>query len=175
MLIGRSAQEMADELVDRALSTGSRRDDSVALVLRRVPRSASWRALPTPAAVTMLRSESRAWLTAHAVPSETIEDLALVVSELLSNAVRAARSEVGLSVSITNDMIVVEVDDDGTGDATLDARGRDPIAAGRTDGRGLFVVRTLTDDVSIVSTTEGTIVKSAVSLRARRGAPAGRR
>jgi serine phosphatase RsbU (regulator of sigma subunit)/anti-sigma regulatory factor (Ser/Thr protein kinase) len=159
------AADLADALVDRALEGAERRDDSLALVLRRVPVAvsetrASWRADPDVAQVSVLRRALAGWLADRGHPGD---DAALVVSELLTNAVRVARTRVTLSASLTGSTLVLEVGDDGPGSVELaeraeSARANMPGAAAES-GRGLSLVRMLADDVNVLSTSEGSVVR----------------
>jgi PAS domain S-box-containing protein len=158
------AESLASELVSRALEGAARRDDTLALVLRRLPvpagqRSRSWTIAPSVEAVPAVRREVGHWLVDLGAPSD---DALLVVSELLANGVRAARTTVTLHVEVTDDAIVAEVADDGPGAADLAARGVDLPAAENERGRGLFLVRAVAGEVSAMSTSEGSVVRCAV-------------
>lgn len=158
------ADELAGELVRRALDGAARRDDTLALVVRRLPVPAaetarSWTLSPEVTEVSRTRRELARWLRdAEAYD----EDVLLAVSELLANAVRAARSTVTLRVTLPGDAVVAEVSDDGTGGLDVD-----PGAAPTPDeerGRGLFLVHTLATDVSAMSTAEGSVVRAVLPL-----------
>jgi PAS domain S-box-containing protein len=158
------ADALASELVARALEGAARRDDTLALVLRRLPvpagqRSRTWTFSPTLEAVPATRREVGHWLAELGAPSQ---DALLVVSELLANGVRAARTTVTLHVEVTDSSIVTEVSDDGPGAPDLDARGVDLPAAENERGRGLYLVRAVAGEVSAMSTSEGSVVRCAV-------------
>ena len=86
------------------------------------------------------------------------EDLAVVVSELVTNAWKADATSVSLACWQVPYGVVVQVDDDGVG---LDA----PLAGYRRPsprqegGRGLWITRQLTDAVEIASSPAGTSVR----------------
>jgi len=68
------------------------------------------------------------------------EDVVLVVSELVTNAVRASAAVIGLSLRVDEDRVEVEISDDAGGWPTLrDAGWEDP------NGRGLAIVEELAD------------------------------
>jgi anti-sigma regulatory factor (Ser/Thr protein kinase) len=70
----------------------------------------------------------------------TAEDVVLVVSELVTNAVRASAEVIGLSLRVDDDRVAVEISDDAAGWPT-------PRAADWEDphGRGLAIVDELAD------------------------------
>ena len=158
------AEELANELVRRSLEGASRRDDTLALVLRRLPVPAAettrtWRIAPEPTAVSRVRRAAGQWLASLDAPSD---DALVVVSELLANAVRVARDEVAITVSLTETTIQVEVTDDGPGAVGLEQVGTELPPVEQPSGRGLFIVRALSDDVTVMSTAEGSIVRAVV-------------
>lgn len=173
------AHDLARGLVDRALTEGTRRDDSVAVVIRRAPavQTRTWRAEPDPRRGHDIRIELRSWLERRALPAETVNDATLIASELLSNAARAARTYVQLRATVEDGRVAVVVSDDGPGDPGLDRMGVERPALDAEAGRGLHVVRALADDLSILSTPDGTSVKCMVGAAApaREEAPAAAR
>jgi serine phosphatase RsbU (regulator of sigma subunit)/anti-sigma regulatory factor (Ser/Thr protein kinase) len=166
------AGELADELLSRSLEGAARRDDTLALVLRRVAApvtetTRTWTIAPEATAVTATRRALGHWLVDLGAPSD---DALLAVSELLANAVRAARERVTLTVSVRDDVIVAEVADDGPGALGLDDLGTTMPVLDAEGGRGLFLVRAVADDVTALSTAEGSLVRCVVA-RAPAGAP----
>lgn len=169
------APELAEELVRRSLEGAARRDDTLALVVRRLPlpvaeRTRTWRIAPETSAVPVTRRAVGRWLVDLDAPSD---DVLLVVSELLANGVRFARSEVTLTVTVTDSSVVVEVTDDGPGVADLDDRGRALPSTELDSGRGLFLVRAVAGDVTALSTPEGSSVRCVVPLTLRAPRPEG--
>jgi anti-sigma regulatory factor (Ser/Thr protein kinase) len=163
------AAEFANELVSRSLEGANRRDDSLALVLRRTRspvglRRASWDVEPgEPASMRSARQGLDRWLRQHDLYAD---DAVLVAAELMANAVVVARTSVVMSAVVDADKLVLEVSDDGSGEAGLDELGdRLPLSESE-HGRGLFLVRTVSDDVTILSTAEGTVVRSVLPLQA---------
>jgi PAS domain S-box-containing protein len=167
-LIDASASEMARGLVDRALSDGARRDDSVAVVVRRSPLAErrAWTLEPDAALIARARHQMTAWFEDRGIAPADHADAALIATELLSNAVRAAESRVELRVSLTGGTLTIEVEDDGAGEPGLDLMGVELPDRFALGGRGLFVVRALSDDVAVLSTADGTIVTSSRRLTA---------
>jgi serine phosphatase RsbU (regulator of sigma subunit)/anti-sigma regulatory factor (Ser/Thr protein kinase) len=165
------APHMARALVERSLSGAMRRDDSLALVLRRrVPPAAvatpplgafEYRFSPSLATVPLARHLFGDWLEHLRLDEAERADLLLVASELCSNAVRHASGKPGaLAVRAwaDADAVVVEVEDDGAG-MELSQRAEDPDLEAET-GRGLYVVRALSDDLSVRRVDERTVVRA---------------
>jgi PAS domain S-box-containing protein len=115
------------------------------------------------ASVRMARSGVREWLEMHELAPNRIDDLLVALTELATNAVRAARTAIQVRAWSTADSVWVEVIDDGAGfDPSIphSARELDPLAE---RGRGLFLVASLADECTIESGPNGTIVRCAVA------------
>lgn len=164
------AAQLARALVDRALHGATRQDDALALVLRRrVPPPAAgthvlppfeYRFSPYPAAVPLARNLLRDWLVRVPVDRPETDDLVLVASELCANAVRHASGQPGgvvLRARAEDADVVIEVEDDGDGLDALTPIDDLPDPRGEA-GRGLFLVQTLSDDVSYERHEPGTCV-----------------
>jgi serine phosphatase RsbU (regulator of sigma subunit)/anti-sigma regulatory factor (Ser/Thr protein kinase) len=158
------ADALADELVSRALAGADRRDDTLALVVRRtaVPddvvvgpsETGCWTIRPDRREAQLARREAVRWLADHGVRAG---DVALVIAELLANAVRAARGAVVLEVSITDGRINVAVSDDGAGLDELPVDTLPPLEA--EGSRGLFLVRKLSSGLELDNEALGTTVR----------------
>ncbi len=165
------APHLARALVERSLSGAMRRDDSLALVLRRriakvsdsAPRLGAfeYRFSPSLATVPLARHLFGDWLEHLALDESERDDLLLVASELCSNAVRHASGKPGalaMRAWAEGDAVVVEVEDDGAG-MELSHRLEDPDLDAET-GRGIYVVRALTDDLTVQRVDERTVVRA---------------
>jgi anti-sigma regulatory factor (Ser/Thr protein kinase) len=159
-------------LVERALDGAQRSDDTLALALRRraVPVEAPARLLgpfahrfsPVMAAVPLARHLFADWLVAQGVDEAERADLAVVASELCSNAVRTASGVAGalvLRARVEGDALVVEVEDDGAGFHVSVPSSDEVPAAEATAGRGLFLVGSLVDELVVRSDDGGTVVR----------------
>ncbi|HEX7167644.1 MAG TPA: SpoIIE family protein phosphatase [Acidimicrobiales bacterium] len=154
---GYPATSLARVLVDRALADAARHDDSLALVLRRrsPPDTAPLHVLgpfhhrfsPNPAAVPIARHLLRDWLVRVPVDPDAVDSMLLVASELATNATRHASKSVAFEARVEGDAIVLEVTDDGGGLAPLVENVDGPPDPEVETGRGLFLVRELSDDV----------------------------
>ncbi len=167
------ATHLARALVQRALAGAQRRDDSLALVLRRRtpppsvgarhPAPFEYRFSPSPATIPLCRHLFSDWMDHLNIDDAERSDLLLVVSELCSNAVRhasGAPSALVLRAWADGDDLVVEVEDDGTGfelEGLYDDEEPDPDAE---RGRGLYVVDALTDVVTVTRDGGHTIVRA---------------
>jgi serine phosphatase RsbU (regulator of sigma subunit)/anti-sigma regulatory factor (Ser/Thr protein kinase) len=165
------APHLARALVERSLSGAMRRDDSLALVLRRrIPPVSEagpplgafeYRFSPSLATVPLARHLLADWLEHMAIEDAERADLLLVASELCSNAVRHASGTPGaltMRAWADADALVVEVEDDGAG-MELSHRLEDPDLDAE-QGRGLYVVRALTDDLTVHRVDERTVVRA---------------
>ncbi|HUS62675.1 MAG TPA: SpoIIE family protein phosphatase, partial [Acidimicrobiales bacterium] len=149
------AREMAVALVERALAGAQRRDDSLALVLRRrVPPSEPHRALgpfehhisASFASIPLARHLLLDWLLALPVDDQDAADLALVATELCTNAVRHGAGAITLAAHADGTAVVLDVSDQGRGFAlTLDRDAPDDAEA----GRGLRLVASICDELDV--------------------------
>ncbi len=164
---------VARSLVERSLSGAKRRDDSLALVLRRrtppAPDSVAplapfeYQFSPVPATIPLARHLLGDWLDHLSVDDAERADLLLVASELCSNAVRHASGTpraVTLRASAEGDAVAIEVEDDGEG-FQLQSRYDDEIPDPALErGRGLYVVEALSDETSVRRVVDRTIVRA---------------
>ena len=160
------ADELADELVERALAGADRRDDTLALVLRRSFARAreirkSWSIAPEAAAASDLRRSLGGWLAERGIAAD---DAKLVAAELLANAVRAARTRVTLHAKVSDDELVLDVTDDGIAEPDIAQRGATLPAADAERGRGLYIVRALSTNVDVLTTEEMTMMRAILPV-----------
>ncbi|MDQ6929021.1 MAG: ATP-binding protein, partial [Actinomycetota bacterium] len=168
------ANHLARALVERALSGAMRRDDSLALVLRRrspplpdtgpVLAPFEYRFSPTAATVPLARHLFADWLEHLAVDEVERSDLILVASELCANALRHSTGTPGalaLRSWADGDAVIIEVEDDGVG-FELGEHYDDEIPDLYAErGRGLYVVEALTDEISVSrNDDERTVVRA---------------
>jgi anti-sigma regulatory factor (Ser/Thr protein kinase) len=127
---------------------------------------------PTP---LFSRVFSRAQITAvrHAVTEcaagnglsgRRLEDFALAVNELVTNAVRHAGGQGRVRLWRMDGSLYCEVTDHGPGIPTNRVEPRTPPPTFATDGRGLWLVSQLCDDVHIATGPAGTTVRIAATL-----------
>lgn len=155
------ADGMARALVERALAGAAHQDDSLALVLRRrtppvvatahhVLPPFEHRFSPNIANVGIARHLLRDWLERMDMPVDDLHDVLLIVAELCANAVRHATGAPGgvsLRAHAEGGDLVLEVEDDG-GTLAWPTRTDDVPDIEAERGRGLFLVESLSDDVS---------------------------
>lgn len=163
--------QLARSLVERMLGRGTRRDDTLAVVVRRrTPPEHAGRALgpfshrfrANEAVVPLARHLLADWLANQPVDAVDVEDLPLVVSELCTNAVRAARTEVVLRAWAEGDALVIEVEDDGGRPLPARKAGLEPEVPAIADehGRGLYLAESLTDEMTTRVEDGRTIVRA---------------
>lgn len=156
--------ELTDELVSRALAGADRRDDTLALVVRRTlpaagpadasPATGRWQLTPDRLAAQTARRAAVQWMGDRGVPAG---DAALVIAELLANAVRAARGTVVLEVCLDGPRLQIAVSDDGPGLEELPVETLPPLDA--EGSRGLFLVRKLSSGLELDRHGVGTTVR----------------
>jgi serine phosphatase RsbU (regulator of sigma subunit)/anti-sigma regulatory factor (Ser/Thr protein kinase) len=166
------APHLARALVDRALAGANRRDDTLALALRRrTPPTTGERPLgpfeyrfsPSLANVSLVRHFLADWLTRQHLDQPDVDDLLLVASELCSNAIRASSgrpASLSLRARTEGDAVVLEVEDDGGGLDLLPLPGDELPDPDAEQGRGLFLVRALTDEVASLTVSGHTVIRA---------------
>jgi anti-sigma regulatory factor (Ser/Thr protein kinase) len=107
---------------------------------------------------------------AGVLSESAVDDLAIAVTEVLSNALRMSSGPVRVRSWTTDAEAVVQVDDDGPGLGDPLAGYRRP-PTGAEAGRGLWIARQLADLVHIVAGSGGTSVQIRMFLEPR--TPAG--
>jgi PAS domain S-box-containing protein len=146
---------VADALLDK-LAPAMGYDDDVAIVLYRHPANAlaiEIEAIPTR--LTDVRRQLGDWLRGANVPALLAEDIVLVVNEACSNsAEHAYRGQqpgmMCVQAAIEDRQIHIRVADSGSW--------KTPPADPGTRGRGLLLMRTLSEQVDLDGTAHGTTV-----------------
>lgn len=105
------------------------------------------------------RHEIREWLFRQNFEGIDVDEVILVVSELVTNAVRVARSHVDLRAWATKASVIVEVVDDGDGLSFVDVSDELPDIS-EERGRGLFLVRALANEYEFTPGSWGTMVRA---------------
>lgn len=161
--------ELPPSLVARMLAGAERRDDTLALALRRTMSAERFHTVleRSPAGVRSAHSRLGRWLAGLGFDADDAEAAA---AEMLANAARAARTSVHLDAGIRAGRLEVEVTDDGPGDPLLSTRGLFSPGGEAEDGRGLFIVRSLCPDLEVKSSPTGTTMRATMALRDRGGA-----
>jgi anti-sigma regulatory factor (Ser/Thr protein kinase) len=178
------ATALARALVERQLADAARHDDSLALVLRRRSPAPDQPAhllapfqhvfSPQSAAVPLARHLLSDWLFAVPVEAEAVDALLLAVSELCSNAVRHASGEPGsihLRAWAEKGDVHVEVSDDGGSLEWPEHRAEELPDPEAEQGRGLFLVRELVDDVTTSVVDGRSVVRVVRRAVVGRGVP----
>ncbi|WP_430381385.1 ATP-binding protein [Streptomyces arenae] len=122
---------------------------------------ATWEIPPDPGEVADARSSARDKLAEWGVADETTFVVELVVSELVTNAIRYGGSPVRLRL-IREDELIVEVSDGGHTSPHLRRAGMDD-----EGGRGLFLVAQMTERWGTRYTPTGKTIWTEVSETAR--------
>jgi serine phosphatase RsbU (regulator of sigma subunit)/anti-sigma regulatory factor (Ser/Thr protein kinase) len=165
----RSVDALADILLGELLPS-DRRDDTALVCLRFVtPRSRThtWHVPSNFRAVGSFRRDLARWLEDLEVRADVRAEIGLVASEAVANAI-----EHGYRNDPTRE-VVVDAEVGETIEMTIRDEGEWIPPVRRPDrGRGLSIMESLTDDVTVDASTSGTVVRLTRDLR-RPPAPAG--
>jgi len=119
-----------------------------------------------PARLSTLRSTLRRWLEDHDVNEAQVRDLVLAAGELATNVCIHAHPQgdglLQLSAELDGGLLRLSVRDSGRWQPELDRGG----------GRGLAIVRSLVDDVSIETDESGTFVTITAKVVTNDNGPA---
>ncbi len=86
-----------------------------------------------------------------AAPHELIDDIVLVTSELVTNAIEHGKGDVELSVARIPDAVTLSVSSDST---SLPVPSSDATPVDALSGRGLLIVAALSSEVAIIGEGE---------------------
>ena len=113
------------------------------------------------------RGELRRFFEQRGVPARVSSDLILATQEACNNAWRhgAGRDGCDVAVSCLGGEIVIEVADRGEGFDFEAVKATWPPMILRDDGRGLFIISELCDDVEVVRRRRGTLVRIVKAVR----------
>jgi serine/threonine-protein kinase RsbW len=129
---------------------------------RTQPGPFEFRFSATSTAIPLSRHLLGEWLGCAGTPQDAVDDLLLAASELCTNAVRhasGAPDSAALRAWMEDDTaVVIEVEDDGPGFG-WPATGFDVPDIDRQEGRGLFIVQEVTDEVSVLATGPHNVVR----------------
>lgn len=165
----RLPRHVADAILAR-LRPAAGYDDDVAMVVYRQPPLPLQLTVPAEATgLSVIRRALSTWLTAAAVPSERALDLVAAANEACSNSVEHAYrqcppQQVTVSADCTMDQVTIEIADTGRWrpqPATESANERLPHR-----GRGIAMMRALTDTLVIDHDIRGTRVRMVTKLPA---------
>lgn len=154
-------EEVADAVLGR-LAPDSGYDDDVAIVLYRSARaSLVIDDAATAPKLTEVRHRLAAWLAANGASDSSVADLILVVNEACSNSVEHAyrgrdAGRMRVEAKIHDTQVHVRVTDFGSWKAP-------PVDPG-TRGRGLLLMRAVSDRVDLDGTSAGTTVDMTFQL-----------
>jgi len=131
--------------------------------------TAAWNLPASTASISSARHEAGRWLASAGASAEDSQDVTLVVSELVTNAVRASAADdsVQLELAATDDGWAITVRDRGEGfEPATPELPDDPLSIG---GRGLAVVSTLAGPLSVERDAQGwNVVRTALLGQERR-------
>jgi len=117
---------------------------------------------PRRAAAARMRSALRAYLSEQVLDAKAVYDVVLAADEAFINAVGHAGGDgcvIRVSASVSKSEVSVEVRDGGAGFTYLRSHQRSIPDVRRPDGRGVFLIESLMDEVSVSSGARGTVVR----------------
>ena len=156
-----SVEHVADEVL-RRLAPESGYDDDVAIVVyRRAPSKLLIDDEAAPRRLSDVRHRLAEWLHANGIGGPLADDIVLVVNEACSNCVEHAYrgthpERMRIEAQARGDHVQVCVTDSGSW--------KTPPADPGTRGRGLLLMRTVSDHVEVEGTDEGTTVEMTFAL-----------
>ncbi|GGK37952.1 SpoIIE family protein phosphatase [Nocardia camponoti] len=156
-------RDVADAVLSR-LCPPAGYDDDVAMVVYRQPPGPLHVDIPAdPAELVNLRRLLHTWFASAAVPHDLAADLVAAANEACSNSVEHAYRDqepgrVVLTATCEGDRVVLDITDTGKWIPAADDPGY--------RGRGVEMMRALTEDLTFTSTDEGTTVRMWVTLPA---------
>ena len=108
-----------------------------------------------------MRGELRQFFAQRGIRATVSNDLVLVTQEACNNACQHGPDHIGCDVSVTclGDTVVIEVADRGCGFDFEAVMATWPPELLRGDGRGLFLIAELTDQIEVVRRRQGTLVR----------------
>jgi PAS domain S-box-containing protein len=136
------------------------------------PSRLSFRVTPDPTHLVRSRERVRDYLHQHCSTEQAVDQVVLAVDEACTNALRhsGATEDLEIRLGFDGGDLVVEVRDHGRGleDVTLDPdHVPDPLA---NDGRGMYLIRSLMDEVEF-SSDRGLLVRMVKRSVRRPGSP----
>ena len=158
-----SPRSVAQHVIDAMVESSAQEDDCAVLAIGRSPagyRRASVVVPPMPESVRAAREWARAELTDWGVREGDQHTVVTGISELITNSVLHAGTESHLTMDLDTGVLTVSVADSGNRGEPL-LTGADPMAV---RGRGLSLVRAISDSFGAHRTSAGTTVWFEVAV-----------
>jgi anti-sigma regulatory factor (Ser/Thr protein kinase) len=119
----------------------------------------------SPGAGASAPGTARRWLDGHlahlGLPTRIGEDARLVLSELVTNAIRHGRPEIDVTLSVRPDRLRIAVHDGGERLPVLNVTATDSLRAG---GRGLMIVAATAVDWGVLADGTGKTVWAEIAV-----------
>lgn len=160
-----SPRSVAQHVIDAMIETSGQEDDCAVLAVGRSPaghRRAAVVVPPLPESVRAARDWARDNLSSWGVGEGDQHTVVTGISELITNSVLHAGTESHLSMDLEPGLLTVTVADSGNRGEPL-LTGGDPMAV---RGRGLSLVRAISDSFGAHRTSAGTTVWFEVTVEA---------
>ncbi|HJT95919.1 MAG TPA: ATP-binding protein, partial [Mycobacterium sp.] len=167
--LGSAAETIADALL-RELAPAEGYDDDVAIVIHRRPPSPLHIEVPaTPDRLSAIRAQLSAWLDLAGAPEELVADIVLAGNEACTNSAEHAYRGVDsgamwVKAQVRGGEIILAIVDFGTW--------KPPGGDNPFRGRGIPLMRALSDRVELTHSANGTTVEMAFGIPAPDQRPA---
>ncbi len=112
--------------------------------------------------LVVLRSAVAAHAAALGLPGTQCDDLVLLANELATNVIAHGGGRGRLLLWVASDRVYCQVSDHGPGLSPDIAAGPSQPPLGATSGRGLWLVRTLADELALHSDATGTTITAVL-------------
>jgi serine/threonine-protein kinase RsbW len=108
-----------------------------------------------------MRGELRQFFDQRGIRADVSNDLILATQEACTNSGKHGADRAGCDVVVTclDDTVVIEVADRGRGFDFETVKAMWPPPPLRSDGRGLFLIAELTDQIEVIRRPRGTLVR----------------
>jgi anti-sigma regulatory factor (Ser/Thr protein kinase)/GAF domain-containing protein len=157
----RSPEDLCRRTFDELVPTGGPRDDVaiVALQNSEIPAELNLRLPTDPRVLADTRRVLRRWLRARGADAQETLEITLAVSEACTNAIEHAYSPAPSEFDVQGHTVNGEVE------ITVSDHGRWRSPRGTNRGRGLKIIETAMDEVSVDATPHGTAIVMRRRLR----------
>ncbi|MFB8001056.1 SpoIIE family protein phosphatase [Nocardia sp. NPDC056000] len=160
---GQLPREVADSVLSRLRPAGGYDDDVALVVYRQPPKPLRLDVPATPSELSRMRRELKSWLAAAAIPHDRAGDLIAAANEALSNSIEHAylngdSGRVELTAECGLDAVTLIITDTGIWRPQPSDPGH--------RGRGIAMMRALTDELEIDHAGPGTRVRMISRLPA---------
>jgi anti-sigma regulatory factor (Ser/Thr protein kinase) len=118
--------------------------------------------------LAQVRAAVTEFVLTHGLTADSATMFVMAVNEAVANVIQHANGHGDVVVFCDGMRCVAEITDTGAG--FVDDASEDPVPPEQLGGRGIWLMRRCVDEVAIASVPQGTVVRLATSVLARRSA-----